>query len=78
METCIDCNEHRVIKDPDPNDWFCDDDVAVVCTLMGNTKRDLDSKYLAERNEFRCITVGCRPYNIKKETVVPEWCPKGK
>src|SRR4051812_3276113 len=33
MKTCIGCKHHEVIADPDPHDWFCDDDVAVVCTL---------------------------------------------
>ncbi len=78
MKTCIECNEHMIINDPDPNYWFCDNDVAVVCKLTTNPYRDLGSVYIANRNEFRCITVACRPYNVKKETTIPEWCPKGK
>ncbi len=30
---CIDCKHHRVLPDPDPDDWFCDDDEKVLCTL---------------------------------------------
>jgi len=30
---CIDCPNHRVLPDPDPNDWFCDDDKKVICNL---------------------------------------------
>jgi len=77
METCIECNEHMIINDP--NDWFSDYIIeAVVCKLTINPYRVLGSVYIANRNEFRCITVACRPHNIKKETKIPEWCPKGK
>ena len=33
IENCMDCSENRVLPDPDPNDWFCDDDEKVVCRL---------------------------------------------
>ena len=55
--TCIDCPFHEVLPDPDPNDWFCDDDVKVYCNK-------------SKRN----ITTACRPYNVKKESAIPEWC----
>ena len=29
IKNCIDCSSHQVLPDPDPNDWFCDDDVKV-------------------------------------------------
>lgn len=32
ITNCIDCPFHKVLSDPDPDDWFCDDDVKVVCT----------------------------------------------
>ena len=32
IENCVDCPFHEVQPDPDPDDWFCDDDVKVVCT----------------------------------------------
>jgi len=32
---CLDCPYHKVLPDPDPDDWFCDDDVKVVCVLAG-------------------------------------------
>ena len=28
---CLDCPKHHIAPDPDPHDWFCDDDVKVVC-----------------------------------------------
>lgn len=63
IDNCLDCNAHVVLPDPDPNDWFCDDDIKVkikvTCTL--NDKN---------------ITVACRPYNRSKECDIPDWCPK--
>lgn len=29
---CTHCPCHKVMSDPDPDDWFCDDDVKVRCT----------------------------------------------
>ncbi len=31
ISNCVDCPNHEVLPDPDPDDWFCDDDVKVVC-----------------------------------------------
>lgn len=58
VETCMDCPFSKVLPDPDPNDWFCDDDIKIVCLK-------------ANKN----ITVACRPYNDRKETSIPSWCP---
>jgi len=33
INNCIDCMEHEILNDPDPYDWFCDDDVKVICKL---------------------------------------------
>ena len=72
------CKNHEVMRDPDPDDWFCDDDCAVVCKLTKNKRRKIGSRYLSERSEFKIVTCACRPYNLKKETEIPNWCPKGK
>ena len=72
---CIDCPQHEVIADPDPDDWFCDDDKAVVCKLTLNPGRDVTSKYTASHHIQRSITVACRPYNLRRECEKPEWCP---
>jgi hypothetical protein len=64
INNCTECPHHKVLPDPDPDDWFCDDDVKVVCTL---TERKANT-----------ITSACRPYNKKKESEVPEWCPLRK
>ena len=56
MENCIDCPNHLVINDPDPDDWFCDDDVAVVCIKVQNDNIDLASKYASNRYTKKSIT----------------------
>ncbi len=73
--SCLDCKSHAVIADPDPNDSFCDDDCAVVCMATKNDRMDKMSEHLAEHSPFKSITVGCRPYNLRKESVIPSWCP---
>lgn len=30
-ENCLDCPAHDVQRDPDPDDWFCYDDVKIQC-----------------------------------------------
>ena len=74
IDNCIDCPNHEVINDPDPYDWFCDDDQAVLCKISPNTPVR-GSKWISERAEFRTITAACRPYNIRKECNIPDWCP---
>ncbi len=31
MTNCLQCPHHEILPDPDPDDWFCDDDVKVFC-----------------------------------------------
>ena len=61
LSNCIDCPHHQVLSDPDPDDWFCSDDVKVICEIGPKGKSE--------------ITVACRPYNIRKESKIPDWCP---
>lgn len=68
---CIDCPYHQVLPDPDPHDWFCDDDIKVKCTLSAARGSGYHAK-----EPF--ITVACRPYRIYKECPVPDWCPLRK
>lgn len=58
IENCMDCPFHKIMADPDPNDWFNDDDEKIVCTKINKN-----------------ITTACRPYNRRKESEIPEWCP---
>lgn len=32
ITNCTECVFHSIQSDPDPNDWFCDDDLKNVCT----------------------------------------------
>lgn len=34
-----------------------------------------DSIYFVDRQEYKNITVGCRPHNKRKECNIPDWCP---
>jgi hypothetical protein len=73
-ENCLDCPFHKVIADPDPLDWFNDDDQAVICTKV-NRKPNMNSQYLADKQEFKTVTVSCRPYKLRVESKTPDWCP---
>jgi len=74
---CTKCVSHSIINDADPDDWFLDDDVAVVCQLTINDKKDLNSRHPADRSDFKSIIVGERPYKVKTVNA-PKWCPKNK
>jgi len=76
LETCLECSEHEIISDPDPHDWFCDDDVAVICKLTMNPNRDIKSIYISDQNEFRGVAISCRPHHLNLECIIPNWCPK--
>jgi len=74
-KNCIDCPNHRVINDPDPEDWFNDDDVAVVCILAKNDEKGKFPESVAYAQDFRVITSMCRPYNTREESKTPASCP---
>lgn len=72
---CLDCPHHVVVvQDPDPDDWFCDDDVAVLC---GKTPNTTGRKFQASKRLFpnRVVTNSCRPYNMRRDSKRPDWCP---
>jgi hypothetical protein len=71
---CLDCPSHQVIPDPDPDDWFCRDDLAVVCKRV-YMQPDPNSEYVADRQSFKPVTVSCRPYRARTESDTPDWCP---
>lgn len=74
---CIDCPHHKVIQDPDPHDWFCDDDVAAVCSHPDTPRATPDptSRYAVDHQDLKAITSSCRPYRVREEAVAPAWCP---
>lgn len=79
------------MNDPDPNDDFCDDDCLVCCKIKLKDEEDeawdeycvetlkamgiKKSHYHHDDVIYRCITVSCRPYNLRKECEYPDWCP---
>jgi hypothetical protein len=75
ITNCTECKYHKVIPDPDLTDSFNRDDVAVVCIKMQNDDYDPKHKYIANRQKSKLITVACRPYHVKKESSIPDWCP---
>ena len=62
LENCMDCPAHRVEADPDPDDWFCDDDEKVVCT-KANRNITVSCRPYQKRRD-------CSP--------IPDWCPLRK
>jgi len=75
-KSCINCDNSLIINDRDPYDWFCDDDLAVVCKLVKNDKQDLDSRHPSDHSQYKAVAVSIRPYCVEREAIVPEWCPK--
>lgn len=72
---CLDCSFHQIIADPDQEDWFCADDLAVGCTKAPNPAQDKASKFQAHHSPYRLITEACRPLHLRKESARPDWCP---
>jgi len=76
IENCIDCPHHVVVNDPEPGDWFCDDDVAVLCVKLPNINPSDDTHWASGKPwPHAKVTQSCRPYNIRRECVTPDWCP---
>ena len=73
MINCIECQFHKIIQDPDPHDWFNDDDEAIVCTKCTQIP-DTKSKYSADRSSNKVIEGSLRPYETKN-VKIPNWCP---
>ena len=80
LKYCIQCPFHKRVPDPDPDDWFNDDDETLLCTHPRCPVDDYTNRqreYYKKRGwigEGRVITSGERPYHINKEKV-PSYCP---
>lgn len=67
---CAICAHAKIYADPDPDDWFCDDDVKVICDAVSTNIN-------GEPINKNVITCACRPYNIVTEcSRIPDWCPQ--
>lgn len=83
---CHKCKHCKIIEDPDPTDWFCDDDESIVCTAKSsNIKWDSHFYNEGDKIPFTYISVSNRPYQTKKEFKLmakvwkarrPTWCPE--
>jgi len=76
LTNCLDCKEHRKIKDPDPNDWDSNK-ISVLCSLTDNNTMNRGSKWASDLSGFKSIIRCCNQDNIRRSTNVPEWCPIG-
>lgn len=74
-KNCIKCKEHITIKDPDPDSYYLSPDVAVLCTLTPNDLQDEGSDYVSDRSDFKAVVKSCRPTEVDKKSIIPEWCP---
>lgn len=85
-EFCSKCKFGRVVPDPDPDDWFNDDDVAVLCShpdmTLDKTDYTEESKqngWIQERGWNKPGTIviaSClRPYQIGRYDNCPHGCP---
>lgn len=75
LTNCLDCPHHEIIADPDPYDSFCSDDEAVICKLTPNENKDLKAAWRSRRQDYKLVTSACRPYRIREESQIPDWCP---
>ena len=76
MTSCIQCEFHKIVNDKSPDDWFNDDDEAVLCSKSSNV--NFEKSAVGDLFRYRPITVSCRPYQTEKETTpIPSWCPMG-
>lgn len=76
IKFCVECPFSKVVPDPDPSDWFNDDDEAILCEKTPH-KPKLDSKYAADKHEFKPVSSSLRPYETHG-VEVPTWCPLKK
>ena len=80
LKYCVQCPFHERVADPDPDDWFDDDDEALLCIHPNcpvDDYTDLQREYYKKRGwieKGRVITSSERPFNINKEKV-PSYCP---
>ena len=59
--SCEGCPSCEIRITPDPDDWFCDDDVTVLCKAVSGG-------YVMAKQ--------IRPYLVHERCPVPQWCPK--
>lgn len=78
INSCLECPHHIADYDPDPYDSFNSDDMYCACKLQKNDRLDPKSKYVSDRQPYRVVSSGDRPYQLKKYSTPPHWCPLKK
>lgn len=74
VDNCLDCEHCIKVSDPDPLDWFRDDEMAVACALVKN-----DNTEWIPRMDYRfpnkCVTYACSMDDLRESCQQPDWCP---
>jgi len=76
IKSCLECPYHRVIPDPDYDDWFNDDDEAIVCTKLRNDQKGKYSNSCAYNQEYKVVASMLRPHETRKFEYIPDFCPE--
>ena len=63
IEQCRKCPHCRILPDPDPTDWFNDDDQKAIC---------VHPQSIDDRKFGKDIEGMLRPY---EKVDIPKWCP---
>jgi len=64
ITSCLECEHHKVLPDPDPNDSFNYDDVMIICKKMPCEAYNLNSTRACDNVLFKTIDVMCRPCQL--------------
>jgi len=62
IDKCVDCPHAVIERDPEPDDWFCDDSEKLTCTQV---------------SPYRELGGYLRPYETQ-DIEPPDWCPLRK
>jgi hypothetical protein len=76
-ENCFSCRNHKMVPDPDPIDFFRDNDQAMVCVLVNNPKYSTDAYRISDRQAYKVIGYGIEVFDNERKIPIPSWCPLG-
>ena len=65
---CLKCKYHAIVPDPDPDDWFNDDDMAMYCT---NPDNSMEKEWTSPSQRERILSyISDKPYLKKGRTFI--------
>jgi hypothetical protein len=79
---CTQCPHHRWQSNPDPDDWFRDDECDLICTY--NNKANIISSSLnvfEQKNPnytTSLVPLNKAQFEVSLSITVPKWCPLKK